>query len=313
MKFYFAPMEGLTDSIYRQLHHRFFPGIDRYYTPFLSPTMHRHLTQKEQRELPPAQSLDFQVVPQLLTKDAEDFLWMAGLIRDSGYDEVNLNLGCPSGTVVAKGKGSGLLADTEKLDAFLDAIFSRTPLPVSIKTRVGVNEPEEFEKILSVYVRYPVAELIVHPRVRREFYGGEVHMDCFRQAAATAPFPVCYNGNLCSMQQICEFRKKYPDVPAVMLGRGLIGNPGMLIPGGTSRETLAAFHDALLEAYLSAFGGSRNAMFRMKEIWRYQLRLFQGGEKYEKALRKVTDLNEYRVITEGIFALPMNAQLQPDW
>lgn len=313
MNYYFAPMEGLTDGIYRRLHHQFFPGISRYYTPFLSPTVHRHLTAKEERELPPADSVGFEVVPQLLTKNAEDFLWMAQEIRDRGYREINLNLGCPSGTVVAKGKGSGMLAVPAELDRFLDAIFSQAPLPISVKTRVGVQSPAEFSEILQIYYRYPLSELIIHPRVRKEFYGGTLHMECFRRALDAAPFPVCFNGNLCSPVQIQQFQAAYPAAPAVMLGRGLIGDPGMLTPGGTKSDTLAAFYDALLEEYLAAFGGSRNAMFRLKENWRYLLCRFQGSDKYAKALRKTTDLAEYRSITAQIFALPLRSQLEPDW
>ena len=313
MRYYFAPMEGLTDSIYRRLHHDFFPGVDCYYTPFLSPTVHRHLTAKEERELPPADGTGFRVVPQLLTKSAEDFLWMAGLLRNRGYDQVNLNLGCPSGTVVAKGKGSGMLADLDALSAFLDEIFARSPLPVSVKTRVGLREPEEFPRIMDIYRRYPMAELIVHPRVRKDFYQGGLHMECFRQALDTAPFPVCFNGNLCSPEQIRSFHQEFPTVPAVMLGRGLIGDPGMLTSGGTDAKRLAEFYDALLEQYLTAFGGSRNAMFRLKEHWRYLLRRFRGGEQFAKPLRKTTDLAEYRAVTARIFALPLNGALDADW
>lgn len=313
MNYYFAPMEGLTDSIYRRLHHAFFPGIDRYYTPFFSPTVHRHLTGKEERELPPADSLDFCVVPQLLTKNADDFLWMAQEIRDRGYPQVNLNLGCPSGTVVAKGKGSGMLADPDGLDAFLNRIFSAAPLPISVKTRLGMQSPEEFEKILEIYRRYPLAELIIHPRVRKEFYDGNLHMECFRAAASNSPFPVCFNGNLCTKEQIASFQADFPSVPAVMLGRGLIGDPGMFTPGGSDAKTVAAFYNALLEEYLVAFGGSRNAMFRLKENWRYLLCRFQGSEKYAKALRKTTDLNEYRSLTTQIFSLPLKESLTPDW
>ena len=123
MRFYFAPLEGLTDSVYRRLHHQYFGGVDRYYMPFLSPTMHRTLTGKEDRELPVADSVDFVAIPQVLTKVAEDFLWAAQICRDRGYGEVNLNVGCPSGTVVAKGKGAGMLADSDALDRFLDVIF----------------------------------------------------------------------------------------------------------------------------------------------------------------------------------------------
>ena len=166
---------------------------------------------------------------------------------------------------------------------------------------------------MDIYRRYPMAELIVHPRVRKDFYQGGLHMECFRQALDTAPFPVCFNGNLCSPEQIRSFHQEFPTVPAVMLGRGLIGDPGMLTPGGTDTKRLAEFYDALLEQYLAAFGGSRNAMFRLKEHWRYLLRRFRGGEQFAKPLRKTTDLAEYRAVTARIFALPLNAALDADW
>lgn len=313
MNYYFAPMEGLTDSIYRRLHHAHFPGVDGYFTPFFSPTVHRRLTNKEERELPPADSVGFPVVPQLLTKNPEDFTWMATVCRERGYRQVNLNLGCPSGTVVAKGKGSGMLANLDQLDAFLDAIFSAAPLSISVKTRIGLESAEEFPAILDVLCRYPIAQLTIHPRVRRDFYNGDVQMDCFRFALEKAKFPLCYNGNLCTLGDISRFSRDYPAADAVMIGRGLIGDPGMLSPGGTSREALTRFHNELLEAYLVAFGGSRNAMFRLKENWRYLLCRFQDTEKLAKRLRKTTDLADYRAITADILSLPMAPELTPDW
>ena len=313
MKRYFAPLEGLTDSIYRRLHHKYFPGVDAYFTPFFSPTIHRGLTPREERELPLADSVDFVVVPQLLTKNAEDFLWMAGVCRDRGYRQVNLNLGCPSGTVVSKGKGSGMLADPDHLDRFLEAVFSQAPLPISIKTRVGVQSPEEFGVLLEVFNRYPLAELIVHPRVRKDFYDGPVRMDCFHLALAESRAPVCYNGNLCTVSQIQALSSEFPQVSALMLGRGLIGDPGMLSPGGTEVKKLGAFYGELLEEYLDAFGGSRNAMFRLKENWRYLLCRFEGSERLGKRLRKTTDLQEYRCLTAQILALPLKPALEPDW
>lgn len=267
MQYYFAPLEGITDSVYRALHHKFFPGIHRYYTPFLSPTVHRSLTPREVRELPEADTLDFEVVPQLLTKVAEDFTWMAQQCALRGYREVNLNLGCPSGTVTAKGKGAGMLADPEALLRFLDDIFTNAPVEVSIKTRLGVHAPEEFSRLLEIYNQFPVKELTVHPRVRDVFYKGAVDLSAFALAAESSRCPVCFNGNLCSQADIRAVSERFPNVDAVMLGRGLIADPGMLTPGGTQRQVLEAFHEALLEGYLEAFGGSRNAMFRLKENW----------------------------------------------
>ena len=301
MRYYFAPMEGLTDSIYRRLHHKYFPGLDRYYMPFLSPTVHRCLTHREDRELPYADTENFTAVPQLLTKVSEDFLWAAGQCRDRGYQEVNLNLGCPSGTVVSKGKGSGMLRDVDTLDRFLEEIFSGTPLPISIKTRLGMETIEEFYPILEIYNRYPIKELTIHPRVRKQFYDGKVDMEMFRFAWETSKNPLCYNGDITSMEDIRRLESEFPGLEAVMVGRGLVADPGMLC-GGTDKRQLQQFMDALLEEYTVAFGGSRNAMFRLKENWGFLHSRFADCDKLWKKLRKTTDLAEYKAITAQIFA-----------
>ena len=306
MRCYFAPMEGLTDCFYRSLHYQYFGGVDRYYMPFISPTMHRTLTAKESRDLPMADSVPFTAVPQVLTKVPEDFLWAAEQCRDRGYAEVNLNVGCPSGTVVAKGKGAGMLADPAALDRFLDAVFEKAPVAVSVKTRLGLEKPEEFQTILEVYNRYPIRELTVHPRVRKEFYQGGVHLDVFRDALENSKNPLCYNGDLSSVEDIRNFFAEFPQVEAVMIGRGLIGDPGMLTPGGTDAATLEVFMNELLDAYTEAFGGPRNAMFRLKENWSFLQDRFDGGEKLFKRLCKTTDVTEYRAITSEIFhTVPM--------
>ena len=314
MRYYFAPMEGITDSIYRRLHHKYFGGVDRYYMPFLSPTIHRQLTHKEDRELPMADSETFVAVPQVLTKVAEDFLWAAQVCADRGYDEVNLNLGCPSGTVVAKGKGSGMLRDLDALDAFLEEIFKSAPLPISVKTRLGLENKEEFPAILEIYNRYPIQELTIHPRVRKQFYKGDVEMDMFRYAAENSKIPLCFNGNINNMQNISNICKDFPKVDAIMIGRGLLGDPGMLSPLGTERQALKMFVDELLDTYVEVFGGARNAMFRMKENWSFLRHRFEGSDRLWKDLRKTTDLMEYRHITAQILStLPLVEQFDPEW
>ena len=299
MRYYFAPMEGITDSIYRRVHHTYFGGVNRYYMPFISPTMHRCLTHKEQRDLPPAQSVPFEAVPQILTKVSGDFLWAAQVVADQGYAEVNLNLGCPSGTVVAKGKGSGMLRDLDGLDRFLDEIFAHSPLPISVKTRLGLEDGQEFPAILQIFNRYPIRELIIHPRVRKQFYDGSVDMEMFRYATEHTHLPLCYNGDLNSKAHIDAFSQEFPQIQAVMLGRGLIGNPAMLSQPDVAR--LEAFTNTLLEEYTIAFGSSRNAMFRMKENWRSMVPHFEGSEKLWKRLRKTTDIVEFKNITAEIF------------
>ncbi len=307
MHYYFAPMEGLTDSIYRRLHHKYFPGVDRYYMPFLSPTIHRQLTHKEDRELPLADSVPFAAVPQVLTKVPQDFLWAAAACRDQGYDEVNLNVGCPSGTVVSKGKGSGMLRDLDALDRFLEDVFSASPLPISVKTRLGLENAGEFPALLEIFNRYPIRELTVHPRVRKQFYEGSVHMEQFDYAAKNSKNPLCYNGDIQSLSQAEELTRRYPQIASVMIGRGLVANPGML-SGGTDVQALEAFMDELLAVYEVEFGGSRNAIFRLKENWGILHTRFEGCDKLWKRLRKTTDANEFKAITREIFhTLPLKS------
>ena len=314
IKIDFAPLEGITDSIYRSAHHAYFGGVDRYFMPFLSPTMHNSLTHKEDRELPMAGNVGFQAVPQILTKVPADFLWAAQVCADRGYPEVNLNIGCPSGTVVSKGKGAGMLANAQYLDVFFNEIFSKSPVPVSIKTRIGIMETDEFPKLMEIFNQYPIKELIVHPRTRKDFYKAPIRLDAFEYAYEKCRAPLCYNGDICSLEDIAGIHHRFPKLERIMIGRGLVGDPGMLIPGGTTAEALEAFHSHLTQEYIRVFGSERNAMFRLKENWHHLICRFDGGEKLYKRLRKTTDIAEFRSITTEIFrTLPLAPRLLPDW
>jgi tRNA-dihydrouridine synthase len=247
-----------------------------------------------------ADSENFAAVPQVLTKVAENFLWAASVCADRGYDEVNLNVGCPSGTVVSKGKGSGMLRDVNALDAFLQEIFAKSPLPISVKTRLGLEDPAEFPAILEVFNRYPIKELTVHPRVRKQFYDGGIFEESFDFALKNSQNTLCFNGDIATLADISRIQEKYPQVQAIMIGRGLVGNPGMLA-GGTKVDVLEKFHNELLDIYTDAFGGGRNAIFRLKENWHFLITHFEDSEKLWKRLRKTTDLNEFRDIATQIF------------
>ena len=226
---------------------------------------------------------------------------MAGQCAEQGYLQVNLNLGCPSGTVTAKGKGSGMLRCPDELDSFLYEIYKNAPLPISIKTRIGFSDAQEFPTLMEIFNRYPVHQLIIHPRLRAEFYKGAVHTDAFAYAVEKAKMPLCYNGDLWTKEHIQNVQQAFPTVNAVMLGRPLVGDPGMLCPAGTSLTALEQFHNTLFQAYVENFGGARNAMFRMKEHWSYMMPHFTGNEKLAKRLRKTTDQGEFLSITQEIF------------
>lgn len=319
MKFYFAPMEGITDSIFRNVHHRYFPGADKYFTPFFSPTCDGRFPPRNRRELDPSVNQDIPVVPQLLTKHGPDFLWAARVLADLGYEEINLNLGCPSGTVTAKGKGSGLLSDPEGLKQLLDEIFAQPPAAISVKTRLGRNDPEEFPRLLELFNQYPICELTVHCRVGADFYRKPARPEAFALPLAESRAPVCYNGDLATAERSQDFQAQYPEAPAVMLGRGAVADPALIrrLKGGPAvdRETLRSYTEELFDRYSSAFGSPKSALGRMKEIWFYQICLFEGAEKYEKQLKKTASPYEYRDLAARIFGeLPIRTEgAVPTW
>ena len=295
-KLYTAPLEGVTTHIWRKAHRDIFGGADRYYTPFLSPNGNLSFQTKELREVTQGET---DLVPQLLTNRAEYFIWGAKELQRLGYRQVNFNLGCPSGTVAAKHKGSGLLSDPVYLDKLLDTIFNALPdLEISLKTRIGRYATEEWERLLEVYNRYPIAELTVHPRVQKEFYEGTAHRDVFLWTRDHTHLPLVYNGDVAE-----------PDDEAlgygcpVMIGRGLMKRPGLLreIRGGSSatREELAAFHDVVFDGYAALFG-VLPAIYRMRELWNYLSCSFAGTETYLKQIRKAKTLTEYQTAAQGI-------------
>lgn len=297
MRFSFAPMEGITGSLYRRTHAQHFPGLDRYYIPFLEPREGKLFDGHDKRECDPEENRGIPVVPQLLTNRADRFLEGTRQLADLGYSEVNLNLGCPARTVVTRGRGSGLLADPDRLETLLDEIFARSPLPISIKTRLGINSPEEFPTLLALYRNYPLTELIVHARVQQDQYTGPARWDAFRLALKDAPWPVCCNGDLRSPAALQAFQRAFPQADRVMLGRGLVANPALVREACTgqalTREELAAFHADLYAQYQARLSGNHSVLCWMKELWFYWSCLFPQETKAYKAIRKARQRVDY--------------------
>ena len=312
MNYYVAPMEGLTDRVWRQAHQKWFGWAGapaKYYAPFLSPPENRVLIKKKMAELAPEANPGAPVVPQLLAKDGALAAWMVGQLRQLGYTEVNLNFGCPSGTVTAKGKGSGMLRDLDKLDAFLAALFAEAEGPLTVKTRLGVEKPEEFAAVLEVYNRYPIAELTIHPRVMRQQYRGEADREAFAKALPECRMPVCYNGDLTTVEQLRALEADFPAVQSLMVGRGIIADPALFRQalGGpaATKEELRGYLDDLYHGYTALFGSAGCAISRMKGHWFYLIHRFEGSERLEKQLRKLREPWEYETVVNQIFTLPL--------
>lgn len=304
MKYYLAPLEGTTGRIYRNAVQEFFPGtVDKFFTPFIVPHPKKALSPRETADILPENNPGITLVPQILTSSAREYLRFEAAVRDMGYEEININLGCPSGTVTKKGRGAGALASPDALDALLDDIYSHAVCRVSVKTRIGVHDPREWPALLEIYNRYPVHELIVHPRVSDEMYRGTVHMQEWEYAVSHARAKLCYNGDIRRpdlspyAQSTGAFRDD--NVGAIMLGRGMIADPSLIrqIKGGApaSYEELRGFMGRLRENYLSLYGSDHNVLHRLKEIWAFMGADLKGCEPELKTLMKATSLDVYKV------------------
>lgn len=309
MQFYLAPMEGLTGYIVRNSFHHHFDFIDKYYTPFIPAA--KRMNKKILRDIIPENNEGINLVPQIMSNNADEVIDLHKQLTQYGYTSMNVNLGCPSGTVVSKKRGSGLLAYPEDLDHFLDDLYSKVDFPVSIKTRIGFANESEWEHILEIYKKYPITELIVHPRIQKDFYKNHPRMDAFKLAVENITVPLCYNGDIVDLKSFHEVHDAFPKIENFMIGRGLFIRPGLIKEINTNspiafdekemKERLHNFHDEIISGYLEIMSGEKDAMFRMKEIWLYLKDSFKDSEKYWKKIKKAQTLADYTLVVNKIF------------
>ena len=298
-KIYFAPMEGITTPTYRKVHKKYYGGIDKYFSPFIVVTSTHQLKKRETREFDPFEE---NLVPQVLTQRGEDFAWAANMLKGMGYKEVNLNLGCPAATVVTKGKGSGLLRDKDKLRRFFEEVFTESDLPdISIKTRSGFIYHEEAEELAEIFAEFPFKEIIIHPRVREEFYQGSPNLDSFNIIKNRAKCPVIYNGDIFDVNRLTECYDA-EGKEGVMLGRGLLRNPALAEEKefDPADKRLPAYLDELYDSYAEVLSGDRDILFKMKELWTYLITGFHDKKDEYKKLLKSTTAADYKAAVRGI-------------
>lgn len=304
MKYYLAPMEGLTTYTFRTVWNTYYGGMDKYFTPFIS---NRRMNSRERNDILPEHNEGMHTVPQILTNRADEFLALAGQLADYGYTCVNLNLGCPSGTVVSRNRGAGFLSVPRELDRFLAEIFSKCPIRISVKTRIGMEAPEEWRLLLAIYENYPMEELIIHPRLQQEGYTGTPHMEAFAEAASRLTCPLCYNGDITSPASLMRLREHFPNLETVMLGRGILQNPALLsqikCPTSCDAElsTLRAFHDTLLSRYREIMSGDTNTLYKMKDLWTFLGRSFSDADRHLKKIKKADSISDYKIAVGNLF------------
>jgi len=320
--FYLAPLEGITTYVYRNAFKKYYGGIDRYFTPFLTAS---HLKGREKREVDPENNQGIEVVPQILTNDSSLFVTISKQLAELGYSEVNLNLGCPSGTVVSKGRGAGFLDKIKELDIFMDEIFDQLPnMKISVKTRIGVEFDSEWDDILEIYKKYPIKELIVHPRLRNDFYDGQVRLEAF--AKAIPDFEnLCYNGDIVDVDSYIKIstyikeaeketarNQSFPEV--YMIGRGVIANPelpGILREfegektfdsdrGNIDKKKLRAFLGDIVDSYLIEMANEKQVVMKMKELWTYLAKGLDLSVQDIRAIHKTSRLADYKSVEQMI-------------
>lgn len=295
MKLYFAPMEGITNYTYRNAHAETFGGVDKYYAPFIVPTENERISHRTLRDIVPEYNAA-PIVPQILCNCPVAFSKFVDKILPFGYDELNVNFGCPASTVVGKKRGAGALTDTIWLDSLLEKIFENPKITISVKTRVGFKNHDEFDEILKVYNKYSISLLIVHPRAREEFYKGEPTVATFEKAYAESKTKLCYNGNIYRVSDYENIAKRFPNTDSVMIGRGAIANPAIFreIRGGAPLKTaeLIAFSKLLEERYLTLFNSDVYTLQKLKEVWMYALLNFPEEKRIIKAVKKSSRLSD---------------------
>lgn len=307
MQFYLAPMEGLTGYIIRNAFHHYFDHIDTYFTPFIPAA--KKMSKKIKADIAPENNQGMTLIPQIMSNNADEVIDLGHQLREYGYDTLNVNLGCPSGTVVNKKRGSGLLAYPEELDRFLYELYEKVDFKVSIKTRIGFYEEEEWPALVTIYKKYPMNELIIHPRVQRDLYRNHPRLDAFSLAVKELSVPLCYNGDIVDVASYQNIVTQFPSIDRIMIGRGLFMDPTLIsrLKGNSPssaeyKEKLRGFHDEIYENFRSIFSGDKDALFRMKEIWSYMRYAFADSDKYWKKIRKVQYHQDYVILINQLFS-----------
>jgi tRNA-dihydrouridine synthase B len=306
---YLAPLQGITDRIYRNLFPLYFKGVDLAIAPFISGVKKIKPDSDSLRELYPDRNTGLPTIPQIMSSNPDDFAGLANALYDIGYSTVNWNIGCPFRMVVKKGRGAGMLCYPERVESFLEKTIPALKPQLSIKLRIGLTYPDEVLQLMPIFNRFELTELIIHPRTGEQMYAGEVNLDMFGQCLNLSKHRVVYNGDIDSLEKYEMLAHRFGSIDRWMIGRGLIGNPFLAEeikfqtekPYTEKIKIIKAFHDQLLVEYLQILSGPAHITNKMKEIWTYLGNFFENGEKIRKKINKTHHRDNYIDIVNKIF------------
>jgi tRNA-dihydrouridine synthase B len=303
-----SPLQGFTDFRFRNAFQRFFGGIDKYIAPYIRLDGNSEIKRGNERDLLPANNSSLDLIPQIITKDADEFLFVARHVQKLGYTELNWNLGCPYPMVAKRGMGSGLLNTPGKIDEILTRVSAETEIQISVKMRLGYENPREIFQVLPVLERYRLANITIHPRIGKQLYKGEVDLKTFEECLGQSSHKIFYNGDITSVQSFREIKERFPTINHWMIGRGLIADP--FLPSMIKAdnpvypenryETFNSFHDALFSSWEEALSGPKHLLIKMYSFWEYFIQSFPNSPKGLKKIRKAQSLGVYREVVRQI-------------
>jgi len=307
-KLYLAPLRGFTDYIFRNTFHRHFNGFDAAVAPFISTTETSRAKPSHLTDILPENNSGLPVIPQIIGNNPTFFVPLAEQLYEMGYSTVNWNLGCPYPMVAKKQRGSGLLPFPDKIDAFLEKTLSSIPNRLSIKTRLGRNKPNEIIQLLPIFNRYPLEEIVIHPRTGKQMYDGEPDLDAFEQCLASTHHQIVYNGDITDLAAFRRFSARLKSTDRWMIGRAAVANPFLpaIIKDGQDDitdkvETFRQFYEDLFEHYQQVFSGPGHLLERMKGFWTYFSQSFKDGPKIRKKVHRTHKLQRYLDIVARFF------------
>jgi len=307
-KIYFAPFQGITTKPFRELYARYFHGVDKLYTPYFSNFAIGHpLPPLKQKALKDQFENGIEVVPQVLSKSAEEIIWLAHLCGQMGFKELNWNLGCPYPQVANKKRGSGILPYPEMVDEILQKVFNEIKISLSVKCRLGYHSADEMAGLIPVFNRYPISEITIHARIGKQLYAGEPDLHAFASAASAMKLPLVYNGDIFRVENYQEFIRQFPDIKLLMLGRGILHDPflpakikGIELP--TNPQAIVyQFVNELYEAIRHERNNNPSVLNAMKEYWAYLAKSFDEPVRVFRKVRKAKSFSDYEEAIAAVF------------
>lgn len=303
IKLYLAPLQGLTDWIFRESFAQHIGSFDKTFTPFVRVQNGEFYRPSQCNDLLPEHNTFQNPVPQFLGKDAESFKRFEALCMEHNYSEANINMGCPYPMVTGKGMGAGLLSHPAEITNLLNGIFADTKLKISVKCRLGQENANEFEKLIPVFNAFPLEEIIIHPRVGKQQYKGETDVESFARFAPKLNHPVCYNGDILTVADVEKIQQLVQQVDRFMIGRGILQNPFLLaeirkekLNAGQKADMLRKFHGAIIEHCRQKYSGDLHMLKRLEELWEYHGEAFENGRKIYKQVKKCKNIGQYEAV-----------------